>query len=395
MAGTTSRSRSASAAPTRPPGSPPAPARPTRGPDGAAQTLSGSCTDRAGNTNSNVTATFKYDATRPTASGSLARGPDVERLVQPTGRPRPDRVGCDLRDRRRAAAATRARTATRATVSGTCTDVAGNTSAPVTATLNYDATPPRRRGCAHASPDVNGWYTQPVALNVTGSDATVRARRRARARHYSGPDGAAQQVSGTCTDRAGNTSAPAARIARVRRDAARHERRSRTGGDGRLVPRAGHRDAWSRTDRGLRRRGLHAHQRRTRGRTPAERRSAAAAPTPPGTQAAPAFTVKFDATQPADERRARRGQPDSNGWFNHPVGVVASGSDGGSGMAVCTAPSYCGPDTRGVSLGVSCRDNAGNASAASRLAASTTRRLPRSRRRRTGLPTAAAGTGAR
>ena len=85
-AGTTTRSRSASPAPTPLRGSPPAPARPTRVPT-ARHRRSRLVHGSGGNTNSNVSATFKYDATRPTASGSLARAPDVERLVQPTRSP--------------------------------------------------------------------------------------------------------------------------------------------------------------------------------------------------------------------------------------------------------------------------------------------------------------------
>ena len=83
-----------------------------------------------------------------------------------------------------------------------------------------------------------------------------------------------------------------------------------------------------------------------------------------GNASSAAFTVKFDATQPAMSAGLER-QPDSNGWFNHPVGVVASGSDGVSGIASCSGPSYSGPDSASVSLGVSCRDNAGNTSSSS------------------------------
>ena len=88
------------------------------GPDGPAQSISGSCTDRAGNTNTNVTASLKYDATRPTATGSPARGPDV-----------------------------------------------------------------------------NGWYNQPVALALTGSDATSGIGSCGGS--YAGPDGTGRVLTGS------------------------------------------------------------------------------------------------------------------------------------------------------------------------------------------------------
>ena len=71
--------------------------------------------------------------------------------------------------------------------------------------------------------------------------------------------------------------------------------------------------------------------------------------------------LNYDATPPAVAATLARA-PDSNGWFNHPVAANGSGTDGGSGLAGCTSSSYSGPDAAGVSLAVTCRDRAGNAS---------------------------------
>ena len=86
--------------------------------------------------------TFKYDATAP-ASATAARPADVNGWYNGTGRARRDRARTASPASRRAAAAyaQRARTAPR-TVSGTCTDRAGNRERPASAALNYDATPP-------------------------------------------------------------------------------------------------------------------------------------------------------------------------------------------------------------------------------------------------------------
>ena len=73
--------------------------------------------------------------------------------------------------------------------------------------------------------------------------------------------------------------------------------------------------------------------------------------------------LNYDATPPAVAATLARA-PDSNGWFNHPVAAIGTGSDGASGVAGCTSASYGGPDTAGVSLAVSCRDRAGNGSGA-------------------------------
>jgi hypothetical protein len=56
--------------------------------------------------------------------------------------------------------------------------------------------------------------------------------------------------------------------------------------------------------------------------------------------------------------------PDNGGWFNHPVQVTWSGADVTSGIASCTSTPYGGPDGIGISLSGTCRDRAGNVSAA-------------------------------
>jgi hypothetical protein len=55
---------------------------------------------------------------------------------------------------------------------------------------------------------------------------------------------------------------------------------------------------------------------------------------------------------------------DANGWFNQPVAIAFSGSDATSGIASCTSASYGGPDSATASVSGTCRDNAGNVSAA-------------------------------
>ena len=73
--------------------------------------------------------------------------------------------------------------------------------------------------------------------------------------------------------------------------------------------------------------------------------------------------IKRDATPPtATGISAQRG-PDTNGWYNHAVGVTVSGTDATSGIASCTSVTYSGPDSASASVSGTCTDNAGNVSA--------------------------------
>ena len=176
------------------------------GPDGSARTVTGSCTDRAGNTSDSVTATIKYDATAPTASGSLARGPDANGWYNHPVAFNLTGIGRDLRDRhvwwelRRAG-----RDGAQAV--GRCTDIAGNQSPAVTATIDYDSTKPTATATADRPPNANGWYRSPLTISFTQLAGDLSGPDTCSApASYTGPDDASATRSGTCTDKAGNTS---------------------------------------------------------------------------------------------------------------------------------------------------------------------------------------------
>jgi hypothetical protein len=84
--------------------------------------------------------------------------------------------------------------------------------------------------------------------------------------------------------------------------------------------------------------------------------------TPP-TQAIADFDVQRDATPPTVTGASPTRGPDSNGWYNHPVGINFNGSDATSGLAGCNSTTYGGPDSAGASFAGTCTDNAGNVSA--------------------------------
>jgi hypothetical protein len=74
-------------------------------------------------------------------------------------------------------------------------------------------------------------------------------------------------------------------------------------------------------------------------------------------------TIKRDATTPTVTAIAASRGPDSGGWYNHPVGVAAVGTDATSGIASCTTVGYSGPDSGSGSVTATCTDNAANVSA--------------------------------
>jgi hypothetical protein len=77
-----------------------------------------------------------------------------------------------------------------------------------TKVIRIDQTAPAVSAAAAArAPDHDGWYTAPVAVAWSGTDATSGIAA-CTALTYSGPDAAPASVEGTCRDQAGNTSAP-------------------------------------------------------------------------------------------------------------------------------------------------------------------------------------------
>lgn len=93
------------------------------------------------------------------------------------------------------------------TVSGSCTDNAGNTGS-TSLKIKYDATPPTVAGTPARKPDANGWYNHPVDVAFTGTDAGSGVTECSPTVSYKGPDASPAKLVGQCRDAAGHLSAP-------------------------------------------------------------------------------------------------------------------------------------------------------------------------------------------
>jgi hypothetical protein len=94
-------------------------------------------------------------------------------------------------------------------VQGSCSDNAGNRGG-VSFPLKYDATPPTVEAKPDRRPNSRGWYNRELTVSFNGADVTSGLHSCAPAVTYRGPDAPKAAVSGSCMDKAANTSPPAA-----------------------------------------------------------------------------------------------------------------------------------------------------------------------------------------
>jgi hypothetical protein len=242
------------------------------------------------------------------------------------------------------------------------TDSKGVTTA-VSVTIKRDATPPSVTGATPSrAPDANGWYNHAVGVNFAGTDATSGIAS-CSASSYGGPDSSAAVVTGTCTDRAGNTSAassfplkydatpPTVTFALSRGPDANGWYNhpvafSAVGSDGLSGVASCNSGTYGGPDGG----GVGVAGRCTDNA---------------GNVGSAGTTINYDATPPAVTGATPDRTPDVNGWYNHPVDVRFTGSDQVSGVSSCTSVTYNGPDGVSATVNGSCSDNAGNSNGGS------------------------------
>ncbi len=327
------------------------------GPDSGSVTITGSCTDVAGNTRG-ASLTLKYDATAPSASGSASRGPDSNGWYN-------HGVGVAFSGSDGLSgpvACTGGRNYTgpdsgSVTINGSCTDQAGNP-AGAAVSFKYDATAPSASGSASRGPDSNGWYNHGLSVAFAGSDGLSGPVACTGGRNYTGPDSASVTVNGSCTDQAGN---PAGASVSFKYDATDPS----AGGSPSRAPDS---NGWFNHGLGIDFAGSDGTSglagctgdRNYSGPDSGSVTIPGSCTDFAGNTRGASLTLKYDATAPSASGSASRG-PDSNGWYNHGVGVAFAGSDGLSGPVACTGGrNYTGPDSASVTVNGSCTDQAGN-----------------------------------
>src|SRR5512132_1960078 len=178
------------------------------GPDTSGFDITGSCTDKAGNSSGPKTYTVKYDATAPALFPQPSRGADVNGWYNhalSVGFPGSDGasgIATCSPDQPYSAPDSNS-----ATVQGSCTDKAGNTTTK-TFGFQYDATAPGLVPDPVPDPNANGWHKAALTVRFPGSDLTSGIASCTADQAYGGPDTSGYDITGSCTDKAGNSSGP-------------------------------------------------------------------------------------------------------------------------------------------------------------------------------------------
>ena len=173
------------------------------GPDIASQTLTGSCTDAAGNS-ADASFTVKYDSTAPAIA--------FEGRTTPNGNGWNDTavtLTWDCTDGGSGAAdATVSHTllsdGARQSSTGTCTDLAGNSVSDTQNGIDIDTTGPVVTPRPSAPANANGWHAAPFTVTWDGSDAGSGIASCSSDSSISA-ETANATAQGTCTDLAGNS----------------------------------------------------------------------------------------------------------------------------------------------------------------------------------------------
>jgi len=329
------------------------------GPDTNGTNVSGTCTDNAGNTSSDPFM-IRYDTEAPTTDASVSRPPNAAGWYRSplsvtwsgsdTGgsgiascRPQLDFSGPDTSG---------------TNVTGSCTDHAGNSSSDG-ALVKYDSTPPSTQASPTPAPNANGWFKAPLSVGWQGSDATSGIASCDSADPYSGPDTNGTSVSGSCNDRAGNSSTGTfvVKYDTHAPTTAASPSRPANGAGWYNAPLS---ISWAGSDAGGSgidscRAPLAYSGPETTGTT-----RSGACTDKAGNSASVDVLVKYDATAPSVNAPSPGRSPDHDGWYNHPVRIDWSGNDSTSGIASCTSRTYGGPDDANADPVGTCTDAAGN-----------------------------------
>ena len=334
------------------------------GPDTASASVSATCKDNAGNLGSGSFG-FQFDATAPTNVAAAAdRIPDhngwYNHMLTVTWTGMDTTSGIDSCTK----TPFNGPDNTSASLSGTCTDIAGNTSGAVQFVFKYDSTPPNVTAAADRGTDHNGWYNHALTISFSGTDTTSEIDSCDVATPYSGPDNASASVSGHCVDNAGNQGTGTLSF--------KFDSTPPINVNG-APSRAADFNTWYNHAVAVQFTGMDATSGIDGCSAPLYSAPDTAAATSNGnctdyagnSSAMVASSVfKYDATPPTNITGSASRVADHNGWYNHALTVTWTGTDATSGIGSCTSPiNYTGPDSATASMNGTCTDNAGNTSA--------------------------------
>jgi len=170
--------------------------------DGASESVTGTCTDNAGNSASATVSDINIDKTAPAITGSrtpAANGAgwnnsDVTVSFACTD----GGSGVDS-----SSAPTTLGEGAGQSVTGTCTDKAGNSASATVSGINIDKTNPTITAANSGTLGNNGWYVGNVTVTFTCTDGLSGVASSSSPATLS--DGSGQTATGTCTDKAGNS----------------------------------------------------------------------------------------------------------------------------------------------------------------------------------------------
>ena len=326
-----------------------------------------SCTDNAGNTAFD-SVSFKYDNTNPTLTVALARASDHNGWYNHA-------VGYGISakadatsgiDSCEADATYSTPDSSTASVTRSCTDVAGNTAFD-SVSFQYDNTNPTLTVALARASDHNGWYNHAVGYGSSAkADATSGIDSCEADATYSTPDSSTASVTRSCTDVAGN----------VGTDTKTFQYDSTKPVVAVSLARIADHNGWYNAPVGY---SITTKTDATSGIDPAtcdagktySTPDSATAQTDPlgcsdyaGNSATDKVTFQYDNTKPVVAVSLAR-IADHNGWYNAPVGYsITTKTDATSGIdpATCDAgKTYSTPDSATAQTDpLGCSDYAGN-----------------------------------
>jgi hypothetical protein len=333
------------------------------GPDSATASVLGHCTDNAGNASADVPFNFKFDATAPTGVSLTITGGTAGANGWYTSDVTVHTSGTESVSGPPVCTADQIQTAetTSQSFNGSCTNDAGLSANAAPLTIKLDKTPPSATLAVFAGTlGNNGWYVSDVTVRTSGTDS-ISSPVSCSADQFQTTDTTGQTFHGSCTNDAG-LSANATDL-NVKLD--------KTAPTVQITPsRLADHNGWYNHALSFTNPGTDSTSGIASCTTPAaysgpDNASASVNATctdKAGNVGNGSFNFQYDSTPPSNVTGSPNRTADHNGWYNHAVDVVFSGTDATSGIEACTNTSYSGPDSVSASANGHCTDNAGNSS---------------------------------